>query len=154
MVGGPLPFHVPEDILKLGADIVVKGEAELAVPMLLEALKRGESGIVIETPQKPDLEQCVPPRYVCWTSTCRQHGGSVFPGMPFSLRILRYYRYVRTGGEDKVAAPNPEGAGDSLRSGMEKGHFFRRRQLHRKTAQNKGTAKTTHSVDGSTRLSI
>ena len=63
VVGGPLAFHVPEDILKLGADIVVKGEAELAVPMLLEALKRGESGIVIETPQKPDLEQCVPPRY-------------------------------------------------------------------------------------------
>jgi radical SAM superfamily enzyme YgiQ (UPF0313 family) len=62
-VGGPLAFHVPEDLLKLGADVVVKGEIELAVPRLIETLERKESGVIIETPPRPGMEHCLPPRY-------------------------------------------------------------------------------------------
>jgi radical SAM superfamily enzyme YgiQ (UPF0313 family) len=63
VVGGPLAFHLPEEMLPAGADIVVKGEVEAAVPMLLEALSRGASGIVIDAPPRPDLKQGVPPRF-------------------------------------------------------------------------------------------
>ena len=63
VVGGPWSFHFPEQALKEGADIVVRGEGEPAVPRLLEALSQGETGIIIETPDRPNLEDCPPPRY-------------------------------------------------------------------------------------------
>ena len=63
VVGGPLTFHFPQDVLTEGADIVVKGEAEVAVPHLLDALAHGESGIVIEQNSRADLQESPPPRY-------------------------------------------------------------------------------------------
>jgi len=63
VVGGPWVFHFPQEALKVGADICVKGEAELAIPLLLDALERRESGVVIEAPSRPNLEECPPPRY-------------------------------------------------------------------------------------------
>jgi radical SAM superfamily enzyme YgiQ (UPF0313 family) len=63
VVGGPMVFHGPEDALNAGADIVVKGEAEAAMPRLLGALKRKESGTIIETDVKPDMSASPPPRY-------------------------------------------------------------------------------------------
>lgn len=63
VVGGPLVFHVPQDALKEGADIVVKGEAEGVVPRLVAALTRGESGIVIEQSARANLRESPPPRY-------------------------------------------------------------------------------------------
>jgi radical SAM superfamily enzyme YgiQ (UPF0313 family) len=63
VVGGPWVFHFPQEALENGADIVVKGEGELAVSRLLEAIERRESGIVIETDKRPDLSMTPPPRY-------------------------------------------------------------------------------------------
>jgi radical SAM superfamily enzyme YgiQ (UPF0313 family) len=63
VVGGPWAFHFPEDALKAGADIVVKGEAEQSIAQLLEALERGESGIIIEARGWADLEDSPAPRY-------------------------------------------------------------------------------------------
>jgi radical SAM superfamily enzyme YgiQ (UPF0313 family) len=63
VVGGPTAFHVPEEALKAGADIVVKGEGELAMPLVLDAIARGESGVVIEAQGKPSLEDFPPPRF-------------------------------------------------------------------------------------------
>ncbi|MBI4963493.1 MAG: B12-binding domain-containing radical SAM protein [Desulfomonile tiedjei] len=63
VVGGPLAFHIPQDMLEFGADIVVRGEVEEGVQMLVEALERGRSGFIIETPPRPDLKHCVPPKY-------------------------------------------------------------------------------------------
>lgn len=63
VVGGPWAFHFSHEALKAGADIVVKGEAELAVSFLLEALKRRESGTVIEVHGRPDLDESPPPRF-------------------------------------------------------------------------------------------
>jgi len=63
VVGGPTAFHVPEEALKAGADIVVKGEGELAMPLVLDAIARGESGVVIQTQAKPNLEDFPPPRF-------------------------------------------------------------------------------------------
>lgn len=63
VVGGPLAFHIPEEMLEAGADIVVKGELENAVPGLLQALEDEASGIVIEAEERPDLTEAPPPRY-------------------------------------------------------------------------------------------
>lgn len=63
VVGGPWVFHFPEDALAAGADLVVKGEAELIMPQLLESLERRESGKVITASGFADLEQSPPPRF-------------------------------------------------------------------------------------------
>ena len=63
VVGGPMVFHAPEDAIKVGADIVVRGEIETAMPRLLETLERKESGIIIEAKGRPDLSGSPPPRY-------------------------------------------------------------------------------------------
>jgi radical SAM superfamily enzyme YgiQ (UPF0313 family) len=63
VVGGPLAFHVPQEMLELGADIVVRGEVEEGVQDLVDALKCGRSGIVMEMPPGPDLKHSVTPKY-------------------------------------------------------------------------------------------
>ncbi len=63
VVGGPLVFHFPEEALRLGADIVVKGEAEPVVRELIEAVQGGSSGIILEAADKPDLGLAPVPRF-------------------------------------------------------------------------------------------
>jgi len=64
VVGGPWVFHAPEEALEAGADIVVKGEAEQSIPRLLQALERGDSGVIIEPDgPAPDLKDSPAPRY-------------------------------------------------------------------------------------------
>ncbi|MFH0823145.1 MAG: B12-binding domain-containing radical SAM protein [Pseudomonadota bacterium] len=62
VVGGPLAFHIPQDMLGFGADIVVAGEMEQGAHLLVEALESGRKGLVINPP-RPDMKECVPPRY-------------------------------------------------------------------------------------------
>jgi radical SAM superfamily enzyme YgiQ (UPF0313 family) len=62
-VGGPWAFHYPEEALQAGADFVVKGEGELGIPLLLEALTSGRKGVLIEVCGRPELEDSPPPRY-------------------------------------------------------------------------------------------
>jgi radical SAM superfamily enzyme YgiQ (UPF0313 family) len=63
VVGGPWVFHYPEDALRAGADIVVKGEAETTISMLLDALGRNERGLVISSKEKADLHKSPVPRF-------------------------------------------------------------------------------------------
>lgn len=63
VVGGPLAFHTQEPFFDAGADIVVVGEAELAVPVLLDAIERNVSGIVIQTAGRAVLPESPSPRY-------------------------------------------------------------------------------------------
>jgi radical SAM superfamily enzyme YgiQ (UPF0313 family) len=63
VVGGPLAFHIPQQFLNAGADIVVRGEAETAMPLLLDALANGRSGIIIEESGKPELSDSPLPRF-------------------------------------------------------------------------------------------
>jgi radical SAM superfamily enzyme YgiQ (UPF0313 family) len=63
VAGGPWVFHFPQEALDAGADLVVKGEGETTVSLLLESLSRGESGRVISAPGFADLEGSPPPRY-------------------------------------------------------------------------------------------
>jgi radical SAM superfamily enzyme YgiQ (UPF0313 family) len=63
VLGGPWAFHFPEDALAAGADLVVKGEAELVMPQLLAGLQRRESGHVIAAVGHADIEQSPLPRF-------------------------------------------------------------------------------------------
>jgi radical SAM superfamily enzyme YgiQ (UPF0313 family) len=62
VAGGPYPTSLPEASLAAGCDYVVRGEGENTVPLLLEAMQTGQTG-VIETIEKPDLTTSPIPRF-------------------------------------------------------------------------------------------
>jgi radical SAM superfamily enzyme YgiQ (UPF0313 family) len=62
VVGGPHPTSLPEAALEAGSDFVVRGEGENTIPLLLEAMKNGKTG-VIENDERPDLTASPIPRF-------------------------------------------------------------------------------------------
>ena len=62
IAGGPYPTSIPEATLEAGADFVVRGEGENTIPLLLEAMQAGRTG-VIENAEKPDLTTSPVPRF-------------------------------------------------------------------------------------------
>jgi radical SAM superfamily enzyme YgiQ (UPF0313 family) len=60
--GGPHPTSLPEAVLEAGCDYVVRGEGENTIPLLLEAMRVGKTGI-IEVDEKPDLTTSPIPRF-------------------------------------------------------------------------------------------
>ncbi|HMK37522.1 MAG TPA: B12-binding domain-containing radical SAM protein [Desulfomonilaceae bacterium] len=107
VVGGPTVFHVPQDALDAGADIVVRGEAESAVPRLLQALSRRESGILIEAEGRPDLSESPPPRYDLLDLNVYVDMAIQFSrGCPFQCEFcditLMYGRAVRTKSPEQI----------------------------------------------------
>jgi len=63
VVGGPWVFHYPEETLKAGADIVVRGEAETLIADLVEAISSRKSGLIFQASEKPDLRLSPVPRF-------------------------------------------------------------------------------------------
>jgi radical SAM superfamily enzyme YgiQ (UPF0313 family) len=62
VAGGPHPTSLPEAVLEAGCDYVVRGEGENTIPLLLEAMTQGKTGI-IENDEKPDLTTSPVPRF-------------------------------------------------------------------------------------------
>ncbi|MEW6657923.1 MAG: B12-binding domain-containing radical SAM protein [Thermodesulfobacteriota bacterium] len=62
VAGGPHPTSLPEAVLEAGCDFVVRGEGENTIPLLLEAMRQGKTG-VIENHEKPDLTTSPCPRF-------------------------------------------------------------------------------------------
>jgi radical SAM superfamily enzyme YgiQ (UPF0313 family) len=109
VVGGPWAFHFPEDALNAGAAIVVKGEAETTLTALLEALAAGKSGIVIEAPEKANLEETPLPRYDLLEIEHYVDMAVQFSsGCPFQCEFcditLMFGRRVRTKSADQILA--------------------------------------------------
>ncbi len=63
VIGGAYPSSLPDELVEAGCDFVVKGEGEITVPLLLEAIRTGRSGGVISTEEKPDMSSSPIPRY-------------------------------------------------------------------------------------------
>jgi len=63
VVGGPCANSLPEEVLQAGADFLVLGEGENAIPLFLEALARGQRGGVIKCDSRPDLTTSPIPRF-------------------------------------------------------------------------------------------
>jgi len=62
VVGGPYPTSSPGEVLEAGSDYVVRGEGENTIPLLLEAMRDGNTR-VIENDKKPDLTASPIPRF-------------------------------------------------------------------------------------------
>jgi radical SAM superfamily enzyme YgiQ (UPF0313 family) len=62
VAGGPHPTSLPEAALEAGCDFVVRGEGENTIPLLLEAMQAGKTGM-IATDKKPDLATSPIPRF-------------------------------------------------------------------------------------------
>ncbi len=89
VVGGPIATSVPEDSLAAGCDFLVRGEGENTIPLLLESLKQGQSGGVIENPEKPDLSLSPVPRFdLLNLRNYEALGIQIITRMPIWLRIL------------------------------------------------------------------
>ncbi len=63
VVGGPWSFHVPEQALAAGADLVIRGEAEVQIQNLLDALKKKNFGRILESTERADMTKSPPPRF-------------------------------------------------------------------------------------------
>ena len=62
VAGGPYPTSLPEAVLEAGCDFVVQGEGENTIPLLLEAMRDGKTG-VIKNEAKPDMTTSPIPRF-------------------------------------------------------------------------------------------
>jgi radical SAM superfamily enzyme YgiQ (UPF0313 family) len=63
IVGGPYATSLPQGVLEAGADFLVRGEGETAIPRLLAALREGQSGGLIEEDGKPKMSISPVPRF-------------------------------------------------------------------------------------------
>jgi radical SAM superfamily enzyme YgiQ (UPF0313 family) len=63
VVGGPYATSLAQEVLDAGADFVVRGEAENLIPKLLAALEQGNSGVLIEAAQRPEMTCSPVPRF-------------------------------------------------------------------------------------------
>ncbi|MHB9075094.1 MAG: B12-binding domain-containing radical SAM protein [Desulfobaccales bacterium] len=63
VAGGPHPTSLPEAVLAAGCDFVVRGEGENTIPLLLEAMRLGKTGIIENSAEKPDLSTSPTPRF-------------------------------------------------------------------------------------------
>jgi radical SAM superfamily enzyme YgiQ (UPF0313 family) len=63
VAGGPHPTSLPEAVLSAGCDFVVRGEGENTIPLLLEAMRQGQTGIIENSSEKPDMTTSPIPRF-------------------------------------------------------------------------------------------
>jgi radical SAM superfamily enzyme YgiQ (UPF0313 family) len=63
VAGGPYASSLPEEVMEAGADFLVRGEGENAIPLFLEVLAQGQQGGVIQCDTRPDLTFSPIPRF-------------------------------------------------------------------------------------------
>lgn len=63
VVGGASVFHFPEDAISSGADIVVVGEAEVAIGDLIKAVDERQGGVIIYSDDKAVMTESPIPRF-------------------------------------------------------------------------------------------
>jgi radical SAM superfamily enzyme YgiQ (UPF0313 family) len=63
-IGGPYATSVPQPLIEAGADFLVLDEGEITLPLLVEALERGETtGVFRANGEKPDVTETPIPRF-------------------------------------------------------------------------------------------
>ena len=107
VVGGPWSFHVPDKILQAGADIVVKGEAEVHISELLSGIKKKDFGRIIQSDERADMTKSPPPRFdLLDLKSYAQMGIQFTRGCPFKCEFcevtLMLGRKMRTKTPDQV----------------------------------------------------
>jgi radical SAM superfamily enzyme YgiQ (UPF0313 family) len=107
VVGGPWSFHIPEKILQAGADIVVRGEAEVHIGALLASIKKKDFGRIIQSDERADMTKSPPPRFDLLDLKSYGDMGIQFTrGCPFKCEFcdvtLMLGRKMRTKAPDQV----------------------------------------------------
>jgi radical SAM superfamily enzyme YgiQ (UPF0313 family) len=62
-VGGPYATALPQEVETAGADFLVLDEGEITLPLLVQALEKGESKGIFREAEKPDVTLTPAPRY-------------------------------------------------------------------------------------------
>ena len=104
---GPWSFHIPEKILQAGADIVVRGEAEVHIGELLASIKKKDFGRIIQSDERADMTKSPPPRFDLLDLKSYVDMGIQFTrGCPFKCEFcdvtLMLGRKMRTKAPDQV----------------------------------------------------
>ena len=107
VVGGSWSFHIPEKILQTGADIVVRGEAEVHIGELLASIKKKDFGRIIQSDERADMTKSPPPRFDLLDLKSYAEMGIQFTrGCPFKCEFcdvtLMLGRKMRTKAPDQV----------------------------------------------------
>ncbi|MGO9396060.1 MAG: B12-binding domain-containing radical SAM protein [Desulfobaccales bacterium] len=63
VVGGPYVTSVPQEVLAAGADFLVCGEGENAIPLWLEAMQTGQKRGIFQAEEKPSMTASPVPRF-------------------------------------------------------------------------------------------
>ena len=65
VVGGPWSFHVPGQAFEAGADLVVRGEAEVVMGEIVSCLKKKDFGRIIQSEEtsRNDEKPCPEVRF-------------------------------------------------------------------------------------------
>ncbi len=63
VAGGPYPSSAPDEVMAMGCDFLIQGEAENTLHLFLEALKKGSRGVIRNAGKKPDLATSPIPRF-------------------------------------------------------------------------------------------
>jgi radical SAM superfamily enzyme YgiQ (UPF0313 family) len=63
VVGGPYATSLGHEVLEAGADFLVRGEGEFAIPYFLAALEDNQPGGVFEEDRKPEITESPVPRF-------------------------------------------------------------------------------------------
>ena len=100
-VGGPYATTSPDEILAAQADFLVLDEGEITLPMLVEALRRGDRHGVFRATEKPAVTKTPIPRYDLLDMTAYDNMSVQFSrGCPFQCEfcdiIVLYGRKPRT----------------------------------------------------------
>ena len=110
VVGGPYPTALPKHVHDAGADFLVLDEAEVTLPMFLDALKRGDkSGTFRSGGEKPDVTSTPVPRFeLLQLDAYAQMSVQFSRGCPFMCEfcdiIVLYGRKPRTKTSEQMLA--------------------------------------------------
>jgi len=63
VAGGPYATSLPQEVLEAGCDFLVKGEGESTIPLVLNALEKGETRGIFASDGRPDLPESPIPRF-------------------------------------------------------------------------------------------
>ncbi|OKH25622.1 B12-binding domain-containing radical SAM protein [Hydrococcus rivularis NIES-593] len=63
VAGGPYPTSLPDEVKAAGADYLVLDEGEITLPLLVEAIARGEANGTFRATEKPSVTETPIPRY-------------------------------------------------------------------------------------------
>lgn len=61
--GGPYPTSLADEVQEAGVDYLALDEGELTLPLLVEAIRRGESSGIFRATEKPSVTETPIPRY-------------------------------------------------------------------------------------------